>query len=128
MLLVFVIAGCAARLPTYPPMEGLAAAEVMSQRAAQVRTISGPARIQLRDPTGQSVELDAAIAAELPGKVRVRAWKMGHAVMDITIIGAQAWVLPSEGSRAQEIAEGGGREAARGSSGTPCPWRARATG
>jgi len=99
ILLAVILAGCAAHenLPTYPwngPSDAIA---VLSQRAQSVKTVSAQCQLTLTRANGQSVRLDGAMAMKPPDSVRLRAWKMGQAVFDLTLNNGQAWVeTPSD--------------------------------
>lgn len=95
-----VVAGCAAPLPTYDIQDPREALRVMADRAAQVRTVTGSGGVRLTDAEGRGVELDAALAAEPPDRLRLRAWKMGSAVLDATLVEHEVWIAASEDPRA----------------------------
>jgi|GEM_PF-3158880 len=76
---------CRAPLPVYPTLAPEASLAVMGERASGVRTFSGAGSLTVRDPERGSVTLEAAIVARHPDQVRVRAWKLGRSVADITL-------------------------------------------
>lgn len=89
-LLLGVLGGCARRgggeaVPRYPAMSGGEAVRVLAVRARDVRTVSAEGLLTMTRPDGESVRLDAVMVMEPPGKVRVRAWKFGQAVFDLTL-------------------------------------------
>jgi hypothetical protein len=50
-----------------------------------------------RPDTGDSLRLDAALALQPPDNARLRAWKIGQAIFDLTLTPQGAWVvLPAE--------------------------------
>lgn len=91
-----VLGGCAAPLPTYPWTDQGAALDVLSQRARGVRTVSATGTIVLSKSDGSPIHLDAAVAAEVPGRLRVRAWKFGHVAFDLTLTPDGLWVLTGD--------------------------------
>jgi len=99
MLLLCVVGtglsgGCAASIPRFPPASAAETLETVSANFAKIASISGPCRVTLVSEAGDSITLDAAIAAVPPSKLRIRAWKFDRAVFDATIIGDDVWVLP----------------------------------
>jgi hypothetical protein len=57
----------------------------LRERAAAVRTVSSQGLLTLRRPDGESVRFDVALVSEKPNRVRVRAWKLGRAIFDLTL-------------------------------------------
>jgi outer membrane lipoprotein-sorting protein len=105
LVLTAAVAGCAQqRLPTYPPMDAQASLHTLAERARLVHTVSGEGLITLRRPDGQSIRLDAAVAMRPPAETRLRAWKLGQAVMDLTLTPDGVWMLmPDDPQRAEQI-------------------------
>ena len=95
-----MMAGCARRkpsnLPTYPALPDSEALRVLADRAASVKTLSAPADLTLTRPGGDSVRLDAAIVMAPPDRLRLRAWKFGQAVFDLTLTEEGRWVMTPE--------------------------------
>jgi outer membrane lipoprotein-sorting protein len=104
---ILLAAGCAQRenIPTYPPMDAQQSLATIRQRSAQIQNVSGEGAITLTDPTGRSVRLDAAFVLAPPERARVRAWKFGQAVLDLTILPEGTWVyLPrAEDDHAEQL-------------------------
>lgn len=103
---VCVLAGCVASppLPTYLPMSDAAALSVIAQRQESILSISAECDLDLTDARGQSVSLDGVLIAEPPMRLRLRAWKLGHAVFDLTLRDGQGWVfVPDEGPAAGKV-------------------------
>lgn len=91
--LLLVLTACARPLPQHVwsgPDEALA---TLRQRASGIRTLQSSARVILVRPGGETVHLDAALVASFPGRVRLRAWKLGHAVLDLTSTPEGLWLL-----------------------------------
>ena len=93
-----LLAGCAAAppLPTFEPLDASRSLALIAQRLEGVGTVFGTARITLEDGDGGSIRLDGALAAEFPGRIRLRAWKFNTAVFDVTAVAGDVWVLASE--------------------------------
>lgn len=94
-ILLAAIAGCQApeTIPTYAQKPADESLQLMRSRAAAVHDISGQGRITLTSPNGQSVILDAAFVFAPPDQARVRAWKFGQAVLDLTVTRDEAWLF-----------------------------------
>jgi outer membrane lipoprotein-sorting protein len=102
---IFLIAailstGCAAKpepirhYPTTGPAESLA---ILRTRMADIKAVRGEATLTLTDPKGQTIHLDGAYLLAPPNRARLRAWKLGTAVFDLTIREDGAWAyLPRE--------------------------------
>ena len=95
-------AGCAARrapgtaLPTYPNADHATALRVLNERARSVRTVSAACDLTLARADGQTVRLDGAMAMAPPERLRLRAWKFGQAVFDLTLTPDGLWVVTSD--------------------------------
>jgi hypothetical protein len=73
----------------------------IADRQASVRTITAQCDLDLIDAQGQQVRLEGALAAQPPERLRLRAWKFGQAVFDLTLADGKVWVLvPEEGPTA----------------------------
>jgi hypothetical protein len=107
-----LLLGCAHRpaarenLPSYPWTSDAAALRELSLRTHSVQTISAAALLTLTRPDGQSVRLDGAMAVSLADKsVRLRAWKMGQAVFDLTETPRGLWIeTPKDAGHSGQIA------------------------
>ncbi|HEY1629606.1 MAG TPA: hypothetical protein VGF52_07085, partial [Tepidisphaeraceae bacterium] len=89
-----LLAGCEAEhIPTYPPMPASQATRILADRSRSIRNISAQGLITLQRTDGQTVRLDAAMAIERPGNARLRAWKFGQAVLDITLTPQGLWIV-----------------------------------
>jgi outer membrane lipoprotein-sorting protein len=99
LLCIAAIAGCAQRenIPTYPPMDAQHSLEIIRQRSSQVQDVSGEGALTLTDRGGRSVRLDAAVVLAPPDRARVRAWKFGQAVLDLTILPEGTWLYLPRG-------------------------------
>ena len=75
-----------ATLKTYPNINSMAARKVLTNRFGSVKNVSASGSMVLTRPDGQSIQLDMALAMEMPEHLRLRAWKAGQAVFDFTLI------------------------------------------
>ena len=103
-----LVTGCArqrrSNLPTYPALSDTDALKVLADRAASVKTLSAPADLTLTRPDGDSVRLDAAIVMAPPDRLRLRAWKFGQAVFDLTLTEEGLWVMtPDDPGRREKV-------------------------
>jgi len=92
--LILFLAGCstAERIPHYPSMPASEARAIIAARDAKLETVSSPGTLELTDAKGRSIQLDAAVALALPERARIRAWKFGQAVFDLTILPDGLWL------------------------------------
>lgn len=90
------LGACSAPLPTYPQMEPAESLRLIAQRLADVKSIQSGASVNFEDVAGVGVHLDAALVAEPPDRLRMRAWKLDRAVFDATLVDGEFWMLPRE--------------------------------
>ena len=105
-LVVSVIGGCgsATPLPAYSAMSDADAMRTIADRQGALKSVSAECILYLTDPRGQTVSMDGVLVAQPPGKLRLRAWKFGHTVFDLTLTGDAGWVmLPDEGQAARQL-------------------------
>lgn len=105
-ILVIGLPGCARteRLPAYRWVDAPTALHHLASRAAAVKSASAECQITLTRPDGQSVRLDGALAMKPPDSVRLRAWKLGQAVFDLTVTPGGVWmVAPDDPDRRQRV-------------------------
>jgi hypothetical protein len=112
--LCLLLAGCEAEhIANYPPMSSQQATQILLDRSRSIKSISAQGLITLARPDGQTVRLDAAMAIQPPGNARLRAWKLGQAVFDITLTPQGLWmVAPPEESSGDPPGAFGGNTAA----------------
>ena len=94
MTLCLFLAGCnSEHIATYPPMSDQQATQILIDRSQAIKTVSAQGLVTLERPTGQTIRLDAAMAIQPPANARLRAWKLGQAVLDITVTPQGVWVV-----------------------------------
>lgn len=98
LAMILLLASCRAtpRIPTHPATDGPASLALIAERQAAITSIQGTANVELAKASGQSVILDAAIVAEPPNRIRLRAWKLDRAVFDATILHDELWLVPPD--------------------------------
>lgn len=110
LLVVLLLCGCGQRenIPIYPMMDAPSSLAMIRKRSAEVKNVSGEGAITLTDAKGQSVRFDAAFVLAPPDRARVRAWKFGQAVLDLTILPDATWLYLPRGQdgHAQQLRAG----------------------
>ncbi|WP_428939661.1 hypothetical protein [Fontivita pretiosa] len=87
LLLLVGLLGCAgSRIPVWPMMSPQQSLEVLNARTRQITTVSGQGTLRLTRGRNESVILEAACALKPPDSARIRAWKFGRAVFDLTVL------------------------------------------
>lgn len=89
--LAAMLTGCAATLPTYEPMEAREAWRVVAERIEAIESVRAEADATLSGPDASSLRVDAVLLLRAPNGTRLRAWKLGHAVLDLTATGEGVW-------------------------------------
>jgi hypothetical protein len=113
-MLAFIMAACSTpeRIAKYPPMPPDQALKLLADRAHVVHAVSAQGTITLTRGNGDSVRLDGAIVMDPPNRARVRAWKFGQAVFDMTLTPQGLWlVAPDDADRRREISAAGANTA-----------------
>jgi hypothetical protein len=97
LVLLLTGIGCAHRepLPRYPLQDPVASLEILRERSAKIRTASGTVAMTLTDAKGEEFHIEGAFALDLPDSARLRAWKFGQAIFDLTIRPDGVWALAS---------------------------------
>ncbi|HEY7117023.1 MAG TPA: hypothetical protein VH475_10575 [Tepidisphaeraceae bacterium] len=118
MLIGVVLALCAAggcgnrpvaeSIPTYPMMDAKSTLHALAERAGQVKSLSGEGLITLTRKDGESVRLDGAVAMRPPERARIRAWKFGRGVFDLTVTPEGVWMeTPDDPKRKERLMSAG---------------------
>ena len=98
-ILLAALIGCAAprdSLPTFARMDEARSLQTIAERAEKTKSVTAEGLITLRDAEGQTVRLDCVIVMRLPDELRMRAWKFGQAVFDLTLTPQGAWLIAPE--------------------------------
>jgi outer membrane lipoprotein-sorting protein len=111
-MMFLAASGCADHskesIPTYPLTDAASSLKLVAEHAKQVRSLTGEGLITLTRPNGESVRLDAAMAMQPPERARMRAWKFGRAVFDLTVTPEGVWaVIPEDPKRKEQITSAG---------------------
>jgi hypothetical protein len=110
------LVGCASSkeaLPTYPRMSDAESIHAIASRAAKTKAVTSEGMITLRDSAGQTVRLDCVIVMRLPNELRLRAWKLGQAVFDLTLTSQGAWLIAPEDPERRAQVQTAGMSAAK---------------
>lgn len=106
ILAMFALIGCARKenIPSYPMMSETESLDLIKQRSQDVRDVSGQGTVMLTDAKNNSVRMDAAFVFAPPNRARVRAWKFGQAILDLTLTKDETWLfLPRRDDHADQI-------------------------
>jgi hypothetical protein len=93
------MSGCAVRRENLPAVhfrDDREALDILVRRADAVKTVSSQGTITLQRPSGESVRLDLAMVRAGREQLRLRAWKLGRAVFDLTMNGEEVWLFTPE--------------------------------
>lgn len=101
LLFATTLLGCRSAPPgdEVPRYEGLTYQEIivmLANQADAIQTFSASGVLRLDDPERGSVTLDVALLAEGEDRLRLRAWKLGRAVFDLTRDGDALWLWTSD--------------------------------
>ena len=93
-----MIAGCAGvapveHLPALPLLDDRATVTAISAQFHAVHDMSAQGNLDLTGPNGDRVQMDVAMALRPPNEARVRAYKFGQAVFDLTVTPSGVWLL-----------------------------------
>ena len=87
-------------LPTYAALDAASAERILAERAALIRTFTAQCELTLTRPDGQSVRLDGVMVMAAPDRLRLRVWKLGQAVFDLTLRPDGLWTEVSADAEA----------------------------
>lgn len=106
--------GCRAKenIPTYPELPRDDTLRRLAEQSRAVKNVSAEGTVKLTDAKGQSVRLDTAMVLKMPDHMRLRAWKFGQAVFDLTLT-PDALYLVAPGDRHREQIERAGANAGK---------------
>jgi hypothetical protein len=93
-------------LPHYEWQGADLAMQQIHQRAASIQTVAASGQLVLTRPDGSAVTFEGALAAQGQGHFRLRGWKFGHAILDLTVRpdGFWIWLDAPEGGGDAELA------------------------
>jgi len=95
-------------IPSYPLTDAADSLRRVAENAGRVKSLSGEGLITLTRANGESVRLDAAVAMRPPERARIRAWKFGRAVFDLTVTPEGVWIVsPEDSNRREQIRSAG---------------------
>jgi outer membrane lipoprotein-sorting protein len=111
LAIALLVAGCASapreQLPAVSWRSETEALEILAHRAESVKTLSSQGLMTMRRPDGQSVRLDVALVADARQHLRLRAWKLGRAVFDLTMNESGMFMLlPDDPSIRERVRQG----------------------
>jgi outer membrane lipoprotein-sorting protein len=109
-LAMLLLVGCVLKenLPAHPRMPAEQTRQALAQRAEAVKTVSAEGTITLTRKGGQSIRFDGAMAIRPPDHSRLRAWKFGQAVFDLTVTPDGVWIIaPDDPDRRDDIRRAG---------------------
>lgn len=89
---LLAVVGCGPRLPVYPLTDDATSLATITRRDANIRSFSAPCVLILSEPGSFPVRLDGVLAARAPGFLRVRAFRAGATVMDLTVRPEGVWL------------------------------------
>jgi hypothetical protein len=94
---LMIVMGCQSHsdIPTYSGLDGKAALNILVARAAAIYSVSAECELTLRRADGQTVHLDGAMVLVPPDRLRLRVWKLGQAVFDLTLRADGLWIETS---------------------------------
>ncbi len=76
------------------------AVERIVRRAEGIEALSARGVMTMRPTDGEAVRLEVALVAGGADRLRLRAWKVGRAAMDMTVRGDDVWLWTAAGRRA----------------------------
>jgi hypothetical protein len=105
-----LLTGCAAgeKLPTVNWHDSREALDILARRAESIHTVTAQGQITLQRPSGESVRLDLAMVRSGRDRVRLRAWKLGTAVFDLTMTPEGVWLLTPDSASLRDKARSAG--------------------
>lgn len=110
LIVATFLAGCRSieKLPTVAWHDPHEAVSILAHRAEAVRTLTAQGDITLQRPDGESVRLDLAMVRSGRDRVRIRAWKLGSAVFDLTMNPDGVWLLTPQDASLRNKARSAG--------------------
>src|SRR5687767_7019063 len=89
LLVLLLIVGCKStpkeNVPSFSLLSIEESRQILAKRARHTHNLQAEGTVTLIDEKGDDVRLDAAVVLELPEQARIRAYKLGQAVFDLTM-------------------------------------------
>jgi hypothetical protein len=108
MGVLLLLCGCATPLPTYQWQGADAAVTTLAQKAQSIRSVRATGTLVLTSADNQHVTLDAAIVAKSgpqdhagEASLRIRTWKFGQAIFDLTAKPEGLWLASASDKPAE---------------------------
>ena len=89
-------------MPKYEWVDAEQALSTMAANDSKIHSLVGQGSVTMTDPKGQTARLETAMAAVYPDYLRLRAWKMGQAVFDLTLKPEGLWLMIPEEMKKKE--------------------------
>lgn len=104
------LAGCAVAppAPALPPYAWTTTDRALADLAFRqkiVKAVTAKCDLSLTSPDGKSVQFEAAVAMFMPKNLRLRAWKFGQPVLDITVAPDGVWLWTSQPDKGPDQAD-----------------------
>ena len=106
---ILFIVGCGNEsIPNYPHMPSSDEMKIVNDRNDKIKTITASGLITLTKPDGDSVRLDTAVVLLPPEQARIRSWKFGRAIFDMTLADHAVWIVaPKDDHRREQFMAAG---------------------
>ena len=102
LIAIWCVAGCTTSLPTHeslprhPLVDDRSLIAAMSQEFHSIHDVAAQGELHLTEANGDHVTLDVVMAVRPPREARMRAYKFGQAVFDLTMTPAGVWLLTND--------------------------------
>ena len=110
-LLILFIAGCRStpkeNVPQQPLMSIEDSRQILARRARATHNLSAEGDVTLINENGGKVTLSAAVVLELPERARIRAYKLGTAVFDLTMTRESVYLYAPRAEGKSDIEKAG---------------------
>ncbi|MEM1026692.1 MAG: hypothetical protein AAGJ38_01275 [Planctomycetota bacterium] len=96
-----------------PLSEVLAAIQDSREAQAAVTAVRSPIHVEIREDNGKTTRLEGALAIRNPGEVRLKLWRQGRDVMDLTQVDGRsyAWLDDRIANRTERNGDRGSKGA-----------------
>ena len=95
-------------LCTYTRLDDQSTLHQLAEQGHRIHDVSATGSLNLSQKNGDSVRLTLAVALNPPDNARLRTWKFGQAVFDLTVIPTGSWLeTPKDSSHAASIQSAG---------------------